>query len=788
MKRAIFPLLVMAAAVLISSCATKDRAQTARGSDDYATTGASQTDNAWPMKFEDGTTAYTIFEPQCDSWNGHQLAARSAVAVQPAGQAEPTYGVVAFNAITLVDKSTRTATLANFRVTSADFPSARNQTQNYLAPIVQNFSKHTPALALDGLESSLTAAQPPKSDRLNNAPPKIIIATRPAVLVYIDGPPAWRSVPGTELQRVINTRMLLLKDSANKYYLHLFDGYLQAPSLQGPWSVASQPPNGAATAETAALDSGQVDLMHGTPDATTQKVPSLSSSPVPEVYIASKPSELIEFHGAADYVSVPGTDLLYVQNTSGNVFKSLTDQENYILISGRWYRAASLAGPWQFVPGNQLPHDFANIPDSSPKENVKASVPGTSQAEEAIIANSIPQSAAVARTNQMAAPQFDGAMQLAPIQGTPLHYVVNSPTPIIEEDPQSWYACQDGVWYAASSATGPWRVATFVPPVIYTIPPDSPLHYLTYVQVYGSSPAAVYEGYTPGYMGTEVAADGTVVYGTGYDYDPWVGAYWYGPPVTWGWGFDNCWAPWWGWGFGCGFGWGWGFGWASCYPPFPWWGGFHHFHDFDGDHWRHDGNWRNDHSLANTSANIYRPQSRFADGGRSAFARQNELKGTGQAYNSRTGWLQAGQHARVQNVPGAAWNTSRRATVAPNNTSGFSGANNNRGTWFGGTRTWSAPSQQHNFYGTALSGYAGRNYSYAAPRFGDLNRGFQSYPKGSWSGGNNWGAMPMDRGFYQSHGNMFQGGSTRGGEGGGGSFHGGGGGFHGGGGGGGGRR
>jgi len=307
--------------------------------------------------------------------------------------------------------------------------------------------------------------------------------------------------------------------------------------------VASEPPAGATTAEQEATASGQVDLMQGTPDAVTQKIPSLKNPPVPDVYVATRPTELIQLHGQPEFASIPGTDLLYAENTSGNVFKSLADQQTYILISGRWYRAASLDGPWLFVPGNELPHDFANIPDSSPKENVKASVPGTPQAEEALIANSVPESSAVPRNSQMPAPQYDGAVKLAPVEGTPLQYVVNSPTPVIEVTPQSWYACSDGVWYNAASASGPWNVATFVPPVIYTIPPDSPLHYLTYVQVYGTSPDSVYEGYTPGYMGTEVADDGTVVYGTGYDYNPWIGSVWYGPPITWGWGFDCCWNP-----------------------------------------------------------------------------------------------------------------------------------------------------------------------------------------------------------------------------------------------------
>ena len=47
-------------------------------------------------------------------------------------------------------------------------------------------------------------------------------------------------------------------------------------------------------------------------------------------------------------------------------------------------------------------------------------------------------------------------------------------------------------------------------------------------------PDVVYVGYTPGYLGTVVAADGVVVYGTGYAYQPWVGTTWYAPPVTYG--------------------------------------------------------------------------------------------------------------------------------------------------------------------------------------------------------------------------------------------------------------
>jgi len=579
---------------------------------------------------------------------------RSAVSVQSSANTSPTYGVVSFKALTLVDKTTRSATLANVNFTSADFPSDPGEAQNYLEELREAFPQHPAALSLDRLQSGLDVAElAPKPETLNNTPPKIIMVYKPAMLVDIDGQPAWRNVSGTDLDRVLNTRDLLLRDHSGHYYLHLWDGYLEASALNGTWHVAPAPPSGASAAETLARDSG-VDLLTGRAADSNQPPPSLHSSAPPEVFVATKPTEVISFSGQPDYEAIAGTDLLYAANTTGNVFKDTVDQQNYILISGRWYRAASLDGPWTFVPGGQLPHDFANIPDGSPKESVKASVPGTPQAEQALIADSIPQSTAVPRASTMAEPQIDGAVKLAPIDGTPLQYVVNSAAPIIEVDPQSWYCCQNGVWYVATSVNGPWTVAASVPAVIYTIPTTSPLHYLTYVRVYGSTPDTVYEGYTPGYFGAEVSPDDTVVYGTGYTYDPWVGDLWYGPPVTWGLGFNDCWDPGWGWGFGCGFGWG-----GVVLAPYPWWGGFrghdfdHDFdrgfrRDFDHDHdrWAGRDDWRR-HGFANTAANIYHPNGRqFSSSASRTFNSDSTRWPAASASSARTGastWRTSGR-------------------------------------------------------------------------------------------------------------------------------------------------
>ena len=463
MKRGNFFILVIGFLLVLPVCYPRNVLAAGTADNNYSIppSAISASVSDWPCQFWSDKSSYTVFTPQVDSWDGHSLVARSAVYVQVIGQSQTTYGVIAFKAITLVDKTTHVAALKEVEITSADFPSAPGRKADLLKVLQSQFPNHAPALSLDLLKTSLAVNQLPiRKQEVNNAPPKIIFSDQPAILVAIDGPPAFRPVPGTDLERVINTHALLLKDHAGWFYLHVLDGYMEAPALDCPWRIAGGPPPGAAVAEKLAQTSPSlVDLLAGQPDPDTGKIPSLQSATAPFIYTTTTPAELITFKGQPDFVPIAGTQLLYAANTTGNVFKLLTDQQTYVLIAGRWFRAPSLKGPWQFVPGNELAPDFAAIPDNNPKENVKASVPETPQATEALIANSIPQGTEVARTTQMPDPQIDGALRLEPIAGTPLYYVANSAVPIIEVDAQSWYSCQNGIWYASTSVNGPWTVA-----------------------------------------------------------------------------------------------------------------------------------------------------------------------------------------------------------------------------------------------------------------------------------------------------------------------------------------
>ena len=359
-------------------------------------------------------------------------------------------------------------------------------------------------------------------------------------------------MPGTAFERVINTRALILRPSGGStFYMHVYDGWLQAPAVDGPWALATSVPTGADTLASQLRANGQVDLLSG---GTTSPKPSLATL-VPSIFVSHGPAELIVFKGQPNLQPVTGTGLLWATNTTGDVLLDTASNDYFVLISGRWYRAGSLNGPWHYVAGNALPSSFASIPPSSPAGVVLAAVAGTPQAREAAIQNSIPTTATVPLNG---GPTFfatyDGPPELRPIPGTPLQYVVNTATPIIQVNGVSYYALRSGIWFTSTSVEGPWSVATSVPAVIYTIPPSSPLYYVTYVRIYGSTPEVVYVGYTPGYLGSVVSSDGVVVYGTGYTYDPWVGTTWYAPPETYGLGADPVYNPDVGWAYGYGMG------------------------------------------------------------------------------------------------------------------------------------------------------------------------------------------------------------------------------------------
>jgi hypothetical protein len=214
---------------------------------------------------------------------------------------------------------------------------------------------------------------------------------------------------------------------------------------------------------------------------------------------------------------VKGTALKWASNSANDVFHDEKGKQWYVLLSGRWFSAATLDGPWTFATPN-LPADFQNIPDDAPYYAVRASVPGTSENAEARLKASIPQTARVSTDGSVKVDvSYSGEPNFQPIDGTSLSYAVNTNEQVIKVG-DTYFVLKDGVWFQGASPTGPFTVAKAVPDEIYKIPPSSPVYNATYVRVYQTEPDAVWYGYTMGYLGAYLAWD-TFVYGTGWAYD-----------------------------------------------------------------------------------------------------------------------------------------------------------------------------------------------------------------------------------------------------------------------------
>jgi hypothetical protein len=280
-----------------------------------------------------------------------------------------------------------------------------------------------------------------------------------------------------------------------------------------------------------------------------------NTSTVSKVIVTDKPSEIVITKGALEYKPISGTSLLYVTNTERDLILDINTQQHFLLLNGRWYATKTLKDKdWNFVEPSDLPEEFSKIPaDQESIASVRASIPGTPEAEEAKYAQYIPQTATVDKKTATTKVEYDGEPKFESIEGTNMSYAVNTASTVITTN-NRYYVVDDGIWFESESAKGPWKVAESRPDEVEEIPPSSPVHNVKYVYIYDSTPDVVYVGYTPGYYHSYMYG-GVVIYGTGYYYQPWYGYYYYPRPVTYGFGVHY--NPYTGWGFSVGVSYGW---------------------------------------------------------------------------------------------------------------------------------------------------------------------------------------------------------------------------------------
>jgi hypothetical protein len=479
-----------------------------------------QLDPGWPREVTRNGIRFVYYQPQVDEWKDfRELRARLAFVLTPK-DGKPIVGVEELKGRTTANVETRTVLIDNIEITAVRFPALSGDEGTEMAELLKaTFPGKPLTVSLDRLITSVQASQekakpvPVKTD-----PPSILVSTEPAVLLIVQGDPVLGPIKGINLKFVLNANWDLFFDfsATPKYYLLVDKLWLSASSLEGPWSAVSKLP----------ADFSNFPDTEGW-DHVKKAVPTASaaSGKIPKVFFTKEPAELIVFAGPPKYEKIEGTQLLYATNTDDWVFTDSADGQIYYLVTGRWFRAPKLEGPWTYA-GDDLPEDFQRIPAHSNAGEVLASVPGTPECEDAILLAQVPVSAVVKRTEaeSKVKVEYSGEPQFAPIEGTSLSYATNTSADVIKVE-DKYYLGSNAVWFVSSAPTGPWKICTEVPKVIYTIPPSSPLYHVTYVTVDSSTEDEVTCSYTAGYYGAYVAGvatTGALVWGTGYYYSPYV--------------------------------------------------------------------------------------------------------------------------------------------------------------------------------------------------------------------------------------------------------------------------
>jgi hypothetical protein len=403
----------------------------------------------WPRRFDHPKGKVIMYQPQLEDLEGDKLTARAAVAAKKKDWQEPLFGAVWLSARVVTDRDTRMTTIDEVKVTDARFP---NATPEQLAKLKTFLNEEIEdwafTMSMDRLLAALEVVEKEQrqDQNLNNQPPKIIFRDHPAVLVLLDGDPKLLPIPDSKLMQVANTPFFMLYDPAGRsYYLKGGEHWLSAADVQGPWQDLPALPATLQAFQNRLEEQKAAAAKKAGQKPAGKKEVAKQAGVLPEIVVSTVPAELLTTDGAPEYTPVKDANLLFVSNTENTIFMDTASQEYYTLISGRWFKGKTLKdGPWSYVAPDQLPADFAKIPPDSAKGFVLVNVAGTTQAKEAVLDNSIPQTAVIDRKKAKTEVKYAGDPKFEKIAGTDLEYAVNTGKAVFKEGTK-YYVVDQGV-------------------------------------------------------------------------------------------------------------------------------------------------------------------------------------------------------------------------------------------------------------------------------------------------------------------------------------------------------
>lgn len=198
--------------------------------------------------------------------------------------------------------------------------------------------------------------------------PTVFYSTGPAEVILFQGKPVYANIPGTQLLYASNTEADLFVHKSTQQYFYLAAGrWFTGPSLQGPWTYASE--NLPADFSQIPESSPAARVLVSVP-GTEQAKDSVLLAQVPttvEIDPAAAATKVnVAYSGPPEFKAIEGTSLSYAVNTSDKVIKFGDDY--YLCFQGVWFLSTNAQGPWHTA--TSIPKEIYTIPPSSPVYNV----------------------------------------------------------------------------------------------------------------------------------------------------------------------------------------------------------------------------------------------------------------------------------------------------------------------------------------------------------------------------------------------------------------------------------
>lgn len=262
----------------------------------------------WPHTLSVDGANVVVYQPQAIEWPNHQtLTTREAITITRPADKTAIVGTTEISFSTQTDAATGAVILSKPQLLASHFPALDTGHAGRIEEQIKAALPeiHPSPVPLESVLLSLKQTSQPENAAINNDPPEIIYSAKPASLVVFDGEPVTAPVGQTGLSSVVNTNWDLFTDGKDWYLLN--NGFwMVADAYTGPYQPISKLPPAFSKLPA---DDNFVEVCKAIP-------PRAGKPPiVPEIFVSTKPAEIIVTTGPPQFAPVSGTGLQSVKNS-----------------------------------------------------------------------------------------------------------------------------------------------------------------------------------------------------------------------------------------------------------------------------------------------------------------------------------------------------------------------------------------------------------------------------------------------------------------------------------------